>query len=91
MLRSNTAAMVPAGILFFHIKCSFMLVPSISFSNATCSIPFSYFPGRRRRAWVSFTSVGCYNDAVVYVIWRCPVVSGIALIYLAWQHRIVPA
>lgn len=52
------------------------------------SFPFS---GRRRRSWVSFIKSGCHYNRIVYVVYRCPVVAGVALYHLAWQHRIVPA
>ena len=54
------------------------------------SVPFPV-PGRRRRPWVSFVMVGCLYGSIVYVVYRCPVVGGVALYHLAWQHRIVPA
>ncbi|MGN6247361.1 MAG: hypothetical protein ACTHNG_03335 [Ginsengibacter sp.] len=48
-------------------------------------------PGRRRRPWVSFIMVGCLYGSLVHVVYRCPVVDGVVLYHLAWQHRIVPA
>ncbi|MEO8771248.1 MAG: hypothetical protein ABI402_14230 [Ferruginibacter sp.] len=67
-----------------------MLAASFSFGIGLSNIPLSHFPGRRRRSWVSFISTGCHNGQVVYVVHRCPVVSGIAQVHLAWQHRVVP-
>ena len=49
------------------------------------------FPGRRRRSWVSYIHVGCLYGHIVYVVYRCPVVGGVAMYHLAWQHRIALA
>lgn len=47
--------------------------------------------GRRRRKWISFCYYGCQYDEIVMVVMRCPVIDGIILIHLAWQHKIVSA
>ena len=62
-----------------------------SFGIGLSNLPLSHFPGRRRRSWVSFINTGCHNDQVVYVVYRCPVINGLAQVHLAWQHRVVPA
>ncbi|MBX2920222.1 MAG: hypothetical protein KF741_13340 [Ferruginibacter sp.] len=59
-------------------------------SSAASSFRAS-FPGRRRRQWVSYFFYGCLYNAQVCVIMRCPVVNGVALVHLAWQHKIIPA
>ena len=46
---------------------------------------------RRRRAWVSYSIVGCLYDTAVCIIYRCPVVAGIPQLRLSWQHKILPA
>lgn len=65
-------------ILFFHFKC--IVMPA--------SFPF---PGRRRRQWVSWLSTGCLHGSLVHVVFRCPVVAGVPLVHLSWQHKVVPA
>ncbi|MBX2888010.1 MAG: hypothetical protein KF829_05105 [Ferruginibacter sp.] len=49
------------------------------------------FPSRRRRQWVSFLVTGCHYSRLVHVVYRCPVVAGVPLVHLAWQHKVVPA
>ncbi len=65
-------------ILFFYFKCILM----------SASFPF---PGRRRRQWVSWLSTGCLHGSLVHVVFRCPVVGGVPLVHLSWQHKVVPA
>lgn len=67
-----------------------MSLASFSFGVGITNTPLSNFPGRRRRKWVSFVITGCHNDRLVYMVYRCPVVNGLAQFQLAWQHRIVP-
>ena len=67
------------------------MLSSFSFGIGLTNIPFSNFPGRRRRKWLSFITIGCQNDQFVYVIHHCLVVGSIAQVHLAWQHHIVPA
>lgn len=49
------------------------------------SVPFPV-SGRRRRSWVSFTQLACLYDRMVLVTYRAPVVGGVVLYHLAWQH-----
>ena len=51
----------------------------------------SSFPHRRRRQWVSYFYYGCLYNRTVCVIMRCPVVNNVAMLHLAWQHKIIPA
>lgn len=46
-------------------------------------------PERKKRKWISYCYYGCLYNEVVKVVMRCPVVNGVALIHLAWQHKIV--
>lgn len=46
---------------------------------------------RKKRKWISYCYYGCLYNEVVKVVMRCPMVDGIALINLAWQHKIVVA
>jgi hypothetical protein len=48
-------------------------------------------PGRRRRKWISYCYYGCEYDQIVKVVMRCPIINGIVLIKLAWQHKIIQA
>jgi hypothetical protein len=74
----------------FLFKMFVMSVSSFSFGIGLTNIPLSSFPGRRRRPWVSFVHTGCYIDRHVFIVYRCPVVGGVAQLHLAWQHRVVP-
>ena len=47
-------------------------------------------PDRKKRKWISYTYYGCHNDQIVMVVMRCPLVDGIALVNLSWQHKLVP-
>ena len=67
-----------------------MSVASFSFGVGITNTPVSNFSSRRRRKWVSFVQTGCHNDQMVYVVYHCPVINGIAQFQLAWQHRVVP-
>ncbi len=49
------------------------------------------FAPRRPRKWVSWLSTGCLHDRMVHVVYRCPVVAGVPLVHLSWQHKVVPA
>lgn len=82
--------LIPLQVFYFSIKMFVMSLVKFSFGIGLCNIPLSNFSGRRRRSWVSFITTGCYNDQVVYVVHRCPVVNGIAQVNMAWQHKVVP-
>ena len=43
---------------------------------------------RKRRKWVSYYFHGCLYDRVVIVVMRCPVIDGIPVIHLSWQHKV---
>ena len=47
--------------------------------------------GRRRRAWISYESYGCLYDSTVCIVYRCPVVDGVPVVRLSWQHKVIPA
>jgi hypothetical protein len=70
-------------ILFFHIKC-IVMSSHIAFFRQGIDL-------RRPRKWVSWLSTGCLYDSMVHVVYRCPVVNGVPLVHLSWQHKIVPA
>lgn len=62
-----------------------------SFRSSAAATFRSNFPGRRRRQWVSYFFYGVLYNKPVCVIMRCPVVNGIAMGHLAWQHKIIAA
>ncbi|MEO6671280.1 MAG: hypothetical protein ABIN36_17490 [Ferruginibacter sp.] len=86
----NAAASI-CRYFIFSFKMYVMLSASFSFGIGLSNTPLSRFHGRRRRSWVSFITTGCHNGQVVYVVYRCPVVNGMAHVNSAWQHRVVPA
>lgn len=72
------------------IKMFVMSGKNFSFGIGITKLPLSNFPGRRRRKWVSWVSIGCYYDQICYVVHHCPVVNGITQVHQSWVHRVVP-